>query len=65
MSKDCKTTTSRTLRQWIRRYESSYDYAVRVVGAERARVWRLYLRASRLGFETGWASIYQVLAHRP
>ncbi len=55
----------RTLRQWIRRYESSYDYAVRLVGAERARVWRLYLRASRLGFETGWASIYQVLAHRP
>jgi cyclopropane-fatty-acyl-phospholipid synthase len=54
-----------TLRHWIERYESHYDDAVRLGGAERARVWRLYLRAARLGFETGWASIYQVLAHRP
>jgi cyclopropane-fatty-acyl-phospholipid synthase len=53
-----------TLRHWIERYESRYDDAVRLAGAERARVWRLYLRAGRLGFETGWASIYQVLAHR-
>jgi cyclopropane-fatty-acyl-phospholipid synthase len=54
-----------TLRHWIERYESRYDDAVRLAGAERARVWRLYLRAARLGFVTGWASIYQVLAHRP
>jgi cyclopropane-fatty-acyl-phospholipid synthase len=54
-----------TLRHWIERYESRYDDAVRLAGAERARVWRLYLHAARLGFETGWASIYQVLAHRP
>ena len=33
-------------------------------GIERARIWRLYLRAARQGFETGWASVYQVLAHR-
>ena len=24
-----------------------------------------YLRAARQGFTTGWASVYQVLAHRP
>jgi cyclopropane-fatty-acyl-phospholipid synthase len=54
-----------TLRHWIDRYESRYDDAVRLAGVERARVWKLYLRAARLGFETGWASIYQVLAHRP
>jgi cyclopropane-fatty-acyl-phospholipid synthase len=29
---------------------------------ERLRVWRLYLRAARNGFETGFTSIYQVLA---
>jgi cyclopropane fatty-acyl-phospholipid synthase-like methyltransferase len=29
------------------------------------RVWRLYLRAARSGFRTGFTSIYQVLAHRP
>jgi cyclopropane-fatty-acyl-phospholipid synthase len=54
-----------TLRHWTRRYEEHYDDAVRLAGVERSRVWRLYLRAARLGFETGWASIYQVLAHRP
>jgi cyclopropane-fatty-acyl-phospholipid synthase len=53
-----------TLRHWIDRYESRYDDAARVAGVERARVWRLYLQAARLGFETGWASIYQVLAYR-
>jgi cyclopropane-fatty-acyl-phospholipid synthase len=54
-----------TLGHWIQRYESSYEQAVSIAGAERARVWRLYLRAARLGFQTGWASIYQVLADRP
>ena len=54
-----------TLRHWIERYESRYDEAVSVAGEERARVWRLYLHAARQGFTTGWASVYQVLAHRP
>jgi cyclopropane-fatty-acyl-phospholipid synthase len=55
----------RTLTEWIERYESRYDQAVAYAGEERARVWRLYLRAARQGFTTGWASIYQVLARRP
>jgi cyclopropane-fatty-acyl-phospholipid synthase len=38
---------------------------VQIAGIERARIWRLYLRAARLGFQTGWASVYQVLADRP
>jgi cyclopropane-fatty-acyl-phospholipid synthase len=54
-----------TLRNWIERYESHYQEAVRLAGAERARVWRLFLHAARQGFLTGWASIYQVLASRP
>jgi cyclopropane-fatty-acyl-phospholipid synthase len=56
---------ARTLGYWIDSYESRYDDAVRLAGTERARVWRLYLRAARAGFETGWASVYQVLAHKP
>jgi cyclopropane-fatty-acyl-phospholipid synthase len=56
---------ARTLTHWIENYESRYDEAVRVAGEERARVWKLYLRAARQGFTTGWASVYQVLAHRP
>jgi cyclopropane-fatty-acyl-phospholipid synthase len=54
-----------TLRYWIESFESRYDEAVRLAGAERARIWRVYLRAARQGFLIGWASIYQVLAHKP
>ena len=53
-----------TLGHWIARFDARWDDAVRLAGLERARIWRLYLRAGRLGFETGWASVYQVLAHR-
>jgi cyclopropane-fatty-acyl-phospholipid synthase len=55
---------ARTLEHWIERFEARYDEAVALAGSERARTWRLYLRAARQGFETGWASIYQVLARR-
>jgi cyclopropane-fatty-acyl-phospholipid synthase len=53
---------AQTLTHWIARFEDRYEEAVRIAGVERARIWRLYLRAARQGFETGWASIYQVLA---
>jgi cyclopropane-fatty-acyl-phospholipid synthase len=56
---------AQTLSHWIERYESRYGEAVRLAGDDRARVWRLFLHAARQGFVTGWASIYQVLAHRP
>jgi cyclopropane-fatty-acyl-phospholipid synthase len=56
---------ARTLGHWIERFEGRWDDAVRLAGIERVRIWRLYLRAARQGFETGWASIYQVLAHKP
>jgi cyclopropane-fatty-acyl-phospholipid synthase len=54
----------RTLSQWIERFDARWDDAVRLAGIERARIWRLYLRAGRQGFQTGWCSVYQVLAHR-
>jgi cyclopropane-fatty-acyl-phospholipid synthase len=54
-----------TLRHWYTRLDDRLDEATRLAGAERVRVWRLYLRAARSGFETGFTSIYQVLAHRP
>ena len=55
---------ARTLDHWIESYEARYDEAVRLAGEERARVWKLYLRAARAGFTTGWASVYQVLASK-
>jgi cyclopropane-fatty-acyl-phospholipid synthase len=56
---------ARTLSYWIESFESRFDEAVRVAGIERARVYRVYLRAARAGFTTGYVSVYQVLAHRP
>jgi cyclopropane-fatty-acyl-phospholipid synthase len=53
-----------TLRHWARRLDEHSAEAARLAGAERLRVWRLYLRAARNGFETGFTSIYQVLASR-
>ncbi|MGN6871423.1 MAG: class I SAM-dependent methyltransferase [Solirubrobacteraceae bacterium] len=55
---------ARTIGYWIEGFDAHWEDAVRLAGIERARIWRLYLRAARQGFETGWASVYQVLAHR-
>jgi cyclopropane-fatty-acyl-phospholipid synthase len=49
-----------TLRHWARRLDENRVEAARLVGEERVRVWRLYLRAARHGFESGMTSIYQV-----
>jgi cyclopropane-fatty-acyl-phospholipid synthase len=54
-----------TLRNWLERLESRLPEAVKLAGQERVRVWRLYLRAARRGFESGFLSVYQVTAHRP
>ncbi|HYZ30627.1 MAG TPA: class I SAM-dependent methyltransferase, partial [Thermoleophilaceae bacterium] len=52
-----------TLRHWARRLDENIEEATRLAGQERARVWRLYLRAARNGFETRFTSIYQVRCH--
>ncbi len=54
-----------TLSAWIDRLDSNREQAERLAGGERLRVWRLYLRAARNGFQTGFTSIYQVLGHHP
>jgi cyclopropane-fatty-acyl-phospholipid synthase len=51
-----------TLRHWADNLDANLDEAIRLAGAERVRVWRLYLRAARNGFETGFMSIFQVRA---
>jgi cyclopropane-fatty-acyl-phospholipid synthase len=56
---------ARTLREWTRRLEDNHAEALRLAGAERMRVWQVYLRAARRGFETGFTSVYQVRAIKP
>ena len=56
---------ARTLRAWVTNLESAWDHAVELTSDGRARVWRLYMAASALGFETGRIGVNQVLAVRP
>jgi cyclopropane-fatty-acyl-phospholipid synthase len=49
-----------TLKHWMERLDANAEQAERLVGPERLRVWRLYLRAARNGFMTGFTSVYQV-----
>jgi cyclopropane-fatty-acyl-phospholipid synthase len=53
-----------TLSEWIERLDANREEAERLAGGERVRVWRLYLRAARNGFATGFTSIFQVLGRR-
>ncbi|MGW0845236.1 class I SAM-dependent methyltransferase [Streptomyces sp. NPDC002787] len=53
-----------TLRAWGTNLEERWAQAVDLVGAGRARVWRLYMAASALGFERNRLGINQVLAVR-
>lgn len=53
-----------TLRHWARNLDADLPRATALAGPERVRVWRLYLRAARNGFETGFLSIYQTLCAR-
>jgi cyclopropane-fatty-acyl-phospholipid synthase len=54
-----------TLREWVRNLEARWDDAVRSAGAARARIWRLYMAASALGFEGNRIGVNQVLAVKP
>ena len=54
-----------TLRHWARRLDEHRVEGERLIGAERMRVWRLYLRAARNNFTSGFTSVYQVRSSRP
>ena len=53
-----------TLRAWVRNLEDQWDQAVESGGAGRARVWRLYMAASALGFEDGTTGVNQILVQK-
>jgi len=62
---DFASDYAETLRHWARNLDENLDEAVRLAGPERVRVWRLYLRAARNGFESGFTSIYQARCRLP
>lgn len=50
-----------TLRRWVANLEAHWDDAKRLAGDARARIWRLYMAGSALGFEAGRLDVHQVL----
>jgi cyclopropane-fatty-acyl-phospholipid synthase len=54
----------KTLAAWSSNLEAHWDEAVAEVGPGKARVWKLYLAASRLGFAQRRIELHQVLAVR-
>ena len=56
---------ARTLRCWVDNLESHWDQAVELVGEPRAKIWRLYMAGSAVGFEDGGIAIHQVLGVVP
>jgi cyclopropane-fatty-acyl-phospholipid synthase len=51
-----------TLAAWLARLEARFDQAVAIAGERRARLYRLYLAASAVGFRIGRTGVYQLLA---
>jgi cyclopropane-fatty-acyl-phospholipid synthase len=56
---------ARTLRCWVSNLESNWGQAIKLVGEPRAKIWRLYMAGSAVGFEDGGIAIHQVLGVVP
>ena len=50
-----------TLKHWCQNLEDHWDEAVAEAGLGTARVWRLYMAASRMGFELNTIQLHQML----
>lgn len=50
-----------TLKHWCDNLEAHWDEAVEEAGLATSRVWRLYMAASRLGFELNTIQLHQIL----
>ncbi len=55
---------AKTLAAWCANLDAHWDEAVKEVGQGTARVWRLYMAGSRLGFDRNHIELHQVLGVR-
>jgi len=53
-----------TLRHWVAKLEKNHEQALKYVNESTYRIWRLYMAACALEFESGEIGIYQVLANK-
>jgi len=55
---------AQTLMHWVDRLEANRERAEALVGAQRYRIWRIYMAGCALSFAQGGVTIYQVLASK-
>jgi cyclopropane-fatty-acyl-phospholipid synthase len=55
---------AKTLAGWCANLDAHWDEAIAEVGQGTARVWRLYMAGSRLGFERNQIQLHQILGVR-
>jgi cyclopropane-fatty-acyl-phospholipid synthase len=55
---------AQTLKHWCENLDAHWDEVVEEVGANKARVWQLYMAGSRLGFDRRDIELHQVLGVR-
>jgi cyclopropane-fatty-acyl-phospholipid synthase len=55
---------AQTLMHWVDRLEGRHEAAEALVGAQRYRIWRIYMAGCAQSFEQGGVTIYQVLASK-
>lgn len=60
-SENLREHYSLTLRDWCRNLEENWSKALREVDLGTARVWRLYMAASRMGFDRNMIQLHQIL----
>ena len=53
-----------TLRHWVARLEQNHEQALKYVSESTYRIWRLYMAACALDFESGELGVYQILASK-
>jgi cyclopropane-fatty-acyl-phospholipid synthase len=54
-----------TLRHWVERLTRVHPQAAAIVGEQTYRVWRLYMAATTLGFQSGRLTLIQILFAKP
>jgi cyclopropane-fatty-acyl-phospholipid synthase len=63
-SENLREHYAKTLQGWCANLDAHWDEAVAEVGEGTARVWRLYMAGSRLGFEQNVVELHQMLGVR-
>ncbi len=56
---------ARTLWTWVERLEGRQGDALRLIGEQKYRIWRIYMAGSAYAFQRNWLALFQVLGGKP